>query len=370
MKIAIDTMGCDAGKSGRGSYLYYLTASLPKEDGTDYMLFGDALERYTYSDELNFVKVRTGDSLFSQKVFHKFFLNSFLKKGGADAVLYPAAARLLPSSFPLPSAAVITELLNLQIAKSGLIPHNILKKLSRVQRIIVPTNFLKNDLLGLGLDGSKISVIRNGIDHSFFYQRPLEDQSLVNVQPFAIKRPYIIYPSRISGAGKKHVELIRAFGKFKAETGLPHRLVLAGAEDSYAEEVHKAAFNSDFASDIFITGFFPHEGFPALYSGADACVFPSVQEGAGLPLIEAMASGVPVAAAKAGALPETCGEAAVLFDSDNIDEMAAAIKTVTTDAAARALLIERGLVRSKIYDWKKCAEETVRVLKEAATRSA
>ena len=105
---------------------------------------------------------------------------------------------------------------------------------------------------------------------------------------------------------------------FKEKTGLPHRLVLAGEEGAYAEEVQKAAFDSSAATEIFMTGYFPREGFPELYRNSEMCVFPSVNEGVGLPVLEAMATGIPVACAKAGALPEIAGNNVLFFVSDNI----------------------------------------------------
>ncbi len=362
MKIGIDTFGSDNGQSGLGSYIYYLTASLKKREGLDYALFGAGVDRYTYSNNIPFIEAKCGDSLIAQSLWHVFNSAAFYKKQKMDAVLYCAAEKMLPFNFKTPGVAVINDTLSVMMAKSKFPRRFIYKSLSRVQKIIVPTNFLKNDLLSLGLDRKKILVVRHGIDHSCFYQHPMVEAAAVDVKPFAIKRPYIIYPSRISGPGKKHIELIEAFNAFKKRTGLPHRLVLAGREDEWGGEVHTAAFASPYASDIFITGFFPREGFPALYSGADACVFPSVQEGAGLPVIEAMASGIPVASSSAGALSETSGGAALLFDSDNIEEMSYAIERVVREEETRRRLITAGLEWSKRFNWDDTAEKTVGIL--------
>lgn len=363
MKIAVDTFACDSGKSGFGSYLFNLAANLPAQDGVEYMLFGAPLDRYTYSDKIPFCEARCGDSMAARRFWHNFSATGFYKRRKVDAVLYPAATRLLPGAFAVPGAAVLHDPLSVILAKAKFSHRLTLKGFERVQAIIVPTQFIKNDLLRLGFDGKKIHVIRHGIDHNRFYQRPLDDDELLNLKPFAIKRPYIIYPSSVRGAGKKHIELIKAFEIFKKRTGAPHRLVLAGAENAWAEEVHKAACDSSFSQDIILTGFFPQEGFPLLVAGADACVFPSVQEGVGLPIVEAMASGVPVAASNAEALPEVCAGKAVLFDSDDLEGMAAAIETVTTDKKARSKMISEGLAWSKKFNWQECAESTVELLK-------
>ena len=361
MKFAIDSFACDSGKSGFGSYLLNLTANLPK-NGNCFELFGSASDRYTYSSEIPFVAAKSGESINSLRFWHNFCAEGFYKKQKIDAVLYPAAARLMPRFFRTPGAAVLHDSLSMVLAKARFSHRFALRGFENVQAIIVPTQYIKNDLLRLGFDGKKIKVVRHGIDHNRFYQRPLEDESILNAKPFAIKRPYIIYPSRISGAGKKHVELIRAFEIFKKKTGAPHRLVLAGSEGEWAQVVAKAAFDSSVSSDIFVTGFFPSESFPLLLSGADACVFPSVQEGVGLPIVEAMASGVPVAAASAGALPEVCAGKAAMFDSDDLEGMAAAIEIASTDKKARQKMIAEGLVWSKKFNWQECALSTSGVL--------
>ena len=88
---------------------------------------------------------------------------------------------------------------------------------------------------------------------------------------------------------------------------------------------------SEAASDIFITGYFPHENFPELYRNADACIFPSVNEGVGLSVLEAMVTGLPVACSNKGTLPEITGGKTLYFDSDNVQEMADVIEKIIVD---------------------------------------
>ena len=364
MKIGIDTFCCDHGRSGTGTYLYYLVSALGEVGGNEYVLFGSGIDRYTYSAEsaMPFVEVKVLDSIKAEIFWHKFLSKKFYKAQNFDAVLYPAASKVLPTKFPVPGVAVINDTLSTPGAKSAVPKSAIPSGLARAQKIIVPTNFLRDELISLGFDGEKILVVRHGIDHSRFYQHPTEEREIVDIKPFAIKPPYILYPSRISGPGKKHIELIKAFDIFKERTSAPHRLVLAGQEDAFAEEVRKAAYGSKYASDIFLTGFFPLDGLVRLYGGADACVFPSVQEGVGIPLIEAMASGVPVACSSKGALPETAGGNAMLFESDNTEEMAQAIEKVCTKGEERDALIRKALKWSEGFTWQKCAHETEEIL--------
>ncbi|MCR5606946.1 MAG: glycosyltransferase family 4 protein, partial [Treponema sp.] len=187
-----------------------------------------------------------------------------------------------------------------------------------------------------------------------------------DIKPFAIKRPYIIYASSMLGDDKKHIELIEAFEKFKRKTNLPHKLVLSGSEGPSTSAIHQAIMKSEYASDILMTGYFPHESLPELYACAAACVFPSVCEGVGLPVLEAMSTGLPVTCSSSGALPEMAGDNALYFNSDDTDEMAACIERIITDEELRAKLIAGGLERAKDFSWEKTAEETLLLLRQVS----
>lgn len=369
MNIGIDTFGCDHGRSGLGSYLYYLIESLPVEENLKYSLFGSELDRYTYNSvkQNDFINVDINDSLHSEIFWHRMKAKKFFKDKKFDAVLFAAASRMLPSSFKVPGIAIINEVVSstFESFSEKVKKAVLLKSLEKINKIIASSLYIKSDLVNCGIDSNKITVIPNGIDHSRFYQHAAITEDYVDVKPFAIKRPYIIYPSRISGPSKKHIELIKAFSEFKNRTKLPHRLVLAGIEDSWADKVHKEALKSSVASEIFITGFFPHDDFSLLYAGADACVFPSVSEGVALPVLEAMASGIPVACSSSGVLPEVCGGNSILFDSDNIEQMSNSIEQVVTDGEKRSELISRGLEWSKRFTWDKTAMEVLNVIKSA-----
>lgn len=364
MKIGVDTFGCDHGRSGIGSYILSLVKNLPKND-YEFELFGPELDKYTYTsdiDYVSFIGVDISDTKLSEKIWHFKNLNSFIKKQKYDAVIYPAGIDLLPPVFTVPSILVIQGLLSADlgtIAKMGL-----KRTLKNAAGIISPTKYIKTDLSQFGVSESKVKVIYNGIDSSLF--KPINsDEDKVLIQPFAIQKPYIIYASRITHAQKCHVELIKAFSIFKKQTGSSHRLVIAGSDGDNSEAVHNAVIQSGFSSDILLTGYFPHESLPQLYSSADLCVFPSMIEGVGLPVIEAMACGVPVACAKAGALPEVAGDAAIFFNPKNPEEIAEAISSLVDsdeNAPMRKTAIDRGFEWVKQYNWESTANQTIRYM--------
>lgn len=116
---------------------------------------------------------------------------------------------------------------------------------------------------------------------------------------------------------------------------------------------------------VLFTGFVPTEELPYLYSAARAFVFPSLWEGFGIPVLEAMACGTPVIVSKVSSLPEVAGEAGLLIDPNSTDQIIQAIKTVSTDRRLRKRLSKKGLERVQKFSWKKMAEKVIAVLEAA-----
>ena len=268
---------------------------------------------------------------------------------------------MLPLSFSTKGIAVVNDVVSvlLKEKKAFLEKAFLIHGLKKATKIIAASNYIKKDLVKLKINPDKIEVIYNGIDHNHFYHHAEldTDSDTVLIKPFAIKKPYIIYATRISKPGKMHIQLLDAFAKFKEKTGLPHRLVLAG-DGEFTSTLQKAVSKNPYASDIFMTGYFPHEHLPELYSCADACIFPSVVEGVGLPIIEAMATGIPVACAKAGALQEFGKEGALFFNPLDQEDFVNAIEKILTDEKLRESLVEFGYRWSKHFSWEKTLQKT------------
>ncbi|MCR4822743.1 MAG: glycosyltransferase family 4 protein [Treponema sp.] len=366
MKIGIDTFGCEHGRSGIGSYLSSITQNFQNTEDTQFELFGTEMDRYNFGQEqnLSYESVILPENEQSEKGWHLLLCNHFARKQKYDALLFPASIYAMPYFFRTPSVAIVNSIVSEGLlTKSFVERFRIRHSLKKVDKIIAPSVYVKKDLKRMGINPDKITVVHNGINHSLFYPRELLTSETEMIKPFAIKRPYFIYASTMSSPFKRHNELIKAFENFKKKTGLPHRLVLAGNEGECAESVRKTALNSQFARDIFITGYFPHESFPALYASSEGCLFPSEIEGVGLPVLEAMATGIPVACSKSGALQEIAGEKAILFDSTNIDEMSSAMEKIATDLPLRKKMIKEGIDWAKKFNWQNTAQETIEVIK-------
>ena len=239
--------------------------------------------------------------------------------------------------------------------------------LRRMDAIIAVSQWVKQELVEKArVKENRITVIPNGIDHTSFYPRQRNEESVLFIQPFSIKRPYVLFVSRIDHPLKNHVKLIEAFGIFKERTKFPHRLVLAGGDSNNASVVREAAASSQWRSDIFFTGHFPVKNLPELYAGADFVVIPSIYEGFGMGVIEAMACGVPALCARAASLPETAEHAALYFNPHDAEDMADRMVTVSTDRDIYNECRRLGLERVKAFSWERCVERTLQIIYETA----
>lgn len=199
----------------------------------------------------------------------------------------------------------------------------------------------------LGVEAARTRVVHHGV------------RSLRGPEA-AIREPVILNVGAIQHR-KNIVRLIQAFERVPE----PWRLVLAGSPDGFgAEQALAAAEASPARSRIEITGYVSPERLGALYASASVFAFPSLDEGFGMPVLEAMTHGVPVISSNRSALPEVCGDAALLVDPLSRDELAEALLRLTSDEGLRTDLSLRGRARSATFQWRRAVEETWSVYRE------
>jgi glycosyltransferase involved in cell wall biosynthesis len=139
--------------------------------------------------------------------------------------------------------------------------------------------------------------------------------------------------------------------------------VIAGKRGWFTEAIERRAVELGIAERVRFTGYVADEDLPALLSGALAFVFPSLYEGFGMPVLEAMACGAPVLTSSSSSLPEVAGDAALLVDPEDSVALTHGLARLATDAGLRADLRTRGLARAATFTWERCAEETLAVLR-------
>ena len=373
MRIGIDTFACNGGKSGVGVYLTQILKRIPPS-GAYFELFGWEFDRYVYTEDapnLEFIPQCFVNGRTANALWHLYKYPDFARQRLYNACFFPAAHHRPPYKSPCPTIGVVHDMAaywgsrrtreHLGAVLRMIIPDS----LRRLDRIIAVSEWVKQELIERAkVKESCIEVVPNGVDDTAFYPRPRYEESILLIQPFSFQRPYILCVSRIDHPVKNHTRLIKAFGIFKKRTKFPHRLVLAGDDSNNSEIVKKAALASPWRNDIFFTGHFPLKSLPELYSGADFVVFPSMYEGFGMGVLEAMASGVPVACARAASLPETAEHAALYFDPTDSEDMADRMVSLATDQVLYQECRRLGLNRVKAFSWDQCAKRTLQIIAE------
>ncbi len=225
---------------------------------------------------------------------------------------------------------------------------------------VVVTGLPRSAIAPLAMtENNKIQVIYEGVDEQF---RVIENYGKIETikEKYKITRPFIFY----TGVWRNHknlVGLIKAFDLIVNKYKMNYQLVLGGKEDSYYPEVRQTWEKLNLGDRIIRTGFISKEELPLFYNAADIFVIPSFREGFGLIGLEAMACGTPVVSSNKTSLPEILGDAAVYFSPTDHKEMAEKIAQVIQDKDLKSGLIQKGFQQIEKYDWKKMAEETLRM---------
>jgi len=230
-------------------------------------------------------------------------------------------------------------------------------------RVITDSEHSKNEIVRyLGSDPAKIEVIYPGVDQQF--SRVTDPARLDAVRSrYGLDGDYIlcvgIYKPR-----KNHTGLLRAF-RHVLESGVSAQLVIAGPMGEGEPVLRRLAADLGVSDSIVFTGFIDETDLRALYSAARVCVCPSMYEGFGFTVLEAMACGTPVVCSSRTSLPEVAGVAALFFDPHKPEEMAGQLLRALSDVALRAAMIERGWLNVKRFSWAETARQTLAVYHQA-----
>jgi glycosyltransferase involved in cell wall biosynthesis len=253
-------------------------------------------------------------------------------------------------------------------SKSARRYHNFAVKsaISFARKIIVPSQATKLDLVKYyKAKPSQIEVVHHGVDLTRFKPATQKEVDL----PLDIKQPYILFIGRIES--KKNIKtLIQAYALLRQEAKITHQLVLAGKPgfgyDEIEAEIQKLPPNIN--QDIIETGYISDQMYTTLLQQADIFVYPSLYEGFGLPVLEAMAAGVPVIASNTSSLPEIVGQAGILANPKKAFDFAAALSRIIHHPEEKRALIKKGLVRAQEFTWSKATKQTLDILREVGQK--
>ncbi|PHQ74741.1 MAG: mannosyltransferase [Shewanella sp.] len=368
MRLIFSACGFDCGKSGISQYMQNVVAELLKSHHVTVLINNSDQEFWPIEHPRQILVVLPWylNHPIANMLYHTWVLPHSLKQrlktSHYDALILPAANRRVLSHYPLPTVATFHDLSQCHIAnkydilRMHYIRHLIPKFLQpiaspyRPHLIAVSDNTRKDMETFLHIPAHHISVLHNGYDKSLFNEQQPSDCAK-RLKRLQLKPDYLLYVSRIEHPGKNHIGLIQAYEKLPETIRNKHPLVFVGSAWSGAEVVFKRIADSPAANSIRVLGFVDSSDLPSLYHGAATTVMPSLYEGFGLPLVEAMACATPVACSNRGAMPEVVGEAALCFDPESSTSIAQCLGKILTQPSFQQELIRRGLERVTAFDW-------------------
>lgn len=250
----------------------------------------------------------------------------------------------------------------------------------RAQAIIAVSECSRRDIVKtIGIPASRIHVIGNAVDERL---RPIADQRVLSgvQERYGIGRKYILYFGGFD-LRKNVKRLIHAYARLPSALRREYQLVIAGRMNLYSSRVNAERGHPLYpdprplvpqlglADQVVFTGQIREQDKAPLYSGATVFAFPSLYEGFGIPVLEAMACGAPVLTSNLSALPEVVGDAGLLVDPYSTDEIAAALQTLLEDPVLRGELSQKARARAQQFSWKQVAEQTVAVYQQVYAQS-
>lgn len=230
-------------------------------------------------------------------------------------------------------------------------------------KIITISSWSKRDLVDVyGLNPDQIEVTYLGYDKRLYNGVPADPEASASLlSRFGIRRPYVLHHGMVQLRKNVH-RLIQAWDLVRERhKDIEAQLVLAGPLGWKHEEILKVREAAKNRKDIILTGALSTDDLAMLIKGAFSCVIPSLYEGFCLPMVEAMACGVPTVASSSSCMPEISGGALEYFDPLSVDQMAETIRRLFEDSDLRNRLSERGLHRAAEFSWQRCAQETLRI---------
>jgi len=237
--------------------------------------------------------------------------------------------------------------------------------LPRCDHIIAVSAATRDDLSArFGVPQSRIRVIYHGIETRFHPRDPAAARAELRAAGIVLPERMVLFVGTLEPR-KNVVRLVRAMQRLR-EQGAPHVLVVAGKAGWLAEPTLRALQQGAEKEQVRYLGHVPDHVLPHLYAAADVVAYPSLYEGFGFPVLEAMACGIPVVASRAPGVSEVAGDCCLLVDPFDEDALADALHRAIADEELRAHLRAAGLGRARAFRWEEAARQTVAVLAEAA----
>lgn len=378
MKIGFDAKRAFNNKSGLGNYSRNLIRNIIKNNPTeDYFLFNSETSRYKMHD---FLEKKSNIHLIEpQSFWAKEFPGWWRSYGITKNVntlhldLYHGLSNEIPlNSNQMNAKKLITvhDLIFMRYpefynpADRKMYTLKMKKSCALADDIVAVSNQTKNDLIELlNVPEEKIHVVYQTCDENFFHEGEYNtnDHSPEKLLP----EDYILYVGTVEQR-KNLLALVRAIHEL--DKSMQVTLIVVGKETSYAKEVTNYVEKYGLEKRVIFMKSVNNALMPLIYRKAKAFVYPSIYEGFGIPILEALASKVPVITTRGGCFPEAAGPGSVFVDPENADELADAIRLVLTDESKRKQMIETGYAYAQQFKPEICADNMFKLYKKICAR--
>jgi len=274
--------------------------------------------------------------------------------------------------FDSPKVATCLDLIPLIFKDNSRIPMNTwfmkysIKGMRNADKIISISEHTKNDLIKyIKVPSNKIETVYLGVDKQY---KRLSTGEVDNIKKkYQLGEKFILYLGS-EQPRKNFTLLLKSFHKLKTRHGLEGIKLVKVGRPQLPESQRNTTFDLidqlKIRKNVIFIDYVPEEDLPALYNASDLFVFPSLYEGFGLPVLEAMACGVPVITSNSSSLPEVVGDAGIMVDPYDVDGLAGEMYKVWTDEDLKEDLRKRGTDRAKMFSWERTADKTFNIYKE------
>ena len=365
MRIAFDGTTLTPGRTGVGYYTEHLLQHLAREvahTGDEIVVLSNkpvdtqsplpphvrVHEGHRFPIRIGWMQMRAASALEAVKPDVAHFTNGMIPIGSpvtTVVTVHDMSLRLYPRCHPVRRLILNRPLMRVAIQQAS--------------AIVTVSHSARRDLLRLhGVAADRVSVVHEAARPVF---RPINDRGTLDAVKarYALPGRFILYVGTIEP--RKNLNRLMAAFAAARRAGIPHHLVCVGPYGWSSRDLSGTIERLGLRDAVHFTGYVPFEDLPAIYNLGDFFVFPSLYEGFGLPVVEAMASGLPVLTSNTSSLGEIAGDAAEPIDPTDIDAMADAIRRLATDRALRQDRAERGFERARAFSWRQTAREMLAV---------
>lgn len=280
--------------------------------------------------------------------------------------LYHSTSNILPYFAKVPSVLTIHDLVPVDYPEYSSIETSIYYRLflsrsiHKAKKIIAVSNKVKEDIINrYGIDPVKIHVVYHGVGEEF---KKIHDPQFLKlvIEKYKLPKSFLLFIGNLEPR-KNLLRVIDAFIHLKKHQQINQKLVIAGKNGWEYESIYQKVKLEKMEDEIIFTGYLDRNDLPSIYSLCSLFVFPSLYEGFGLPVLEAMACEAPVMISDRGALPEITDQISPQANAFDVQDIANKIHLLLTNPDIRNKNIQHGMVRAKSFTWKKTAEETLKV---------